>query len=140
MKAGEILTYVWAAESEDTSWPQALFHKARIAAILKKADYVMEFLRMAFRAAAYFNNPPGTENRLKEMIEKLPEFNDYKGNLRFRQIITHNYNNVVDKKEFNYENLYTIQVLERKNVSSFFQLFNPEEKYYEYMQRLKNSD
>ena len=140
INAGEILTYVWAAESEDTSWPQALFHKARIAAILKNADYVIEFLRMAFRAAAYFDNPPGTENRLKEMIEKLPEFNDYKDNLSFRRIITHNYNNVVDIDEFNNELIYTIQVLERKNVSSFFPLFNPEEKYFEYIQRLNTED
>ncbi len=128
MKAGENLTYVWAAESWDTSWPQALFHKARIAAILKKDDYVFEFLKMAFRAAVHFDNPRGAENRLKDMIDKLTEFNDYKGNERFRQIITHNYNNSVDSDEFNYDHEYIIQVLERNNVHSFYPLFNPEYK------------
>jgi len=126
IKAGEILTYVCGAESQDTSWPQALFHKARIAAILKKADYVIEFLGKAFRAAAYFDNPPGTGRRLKEMTEKLSEFNDYRGSLSFRRIIIHNYNYAVDIDEFNYESIYTSQVLKRKNVFSFFPLFNPE--------------
>lgn len=93
---------------------------------LVKRTKLIEFLGKAFRAAVYFDNTPGTGRRLKEMTEKLSEFNDYRGSLSFRRIIIHNYNNAVDIDEFNYESIYTSQVLKRKNVSSFFPLFNPE--------------
>ena len=103
MKAGEILNYVCGAEDWDRMWPYALFHKARIAAILKESEYVIEFLRRSFRAAAFFNEPSWRDDRLKEMTTKLPEFHRYKENPNLRRIITHNYNNREDRDKFREE-------------------------------------
>lgn len=103
IKAGGILNYVCGAENWDQMWSHALFHKARIAAILREYEYVLEFLRRSFRVAAYFNNPSGIEDRLKEMTRKLSEFHKYKGYPKFRRIIVHIYNNKEDRSKFSEE-------------------------------------
>ena len=103
VKAGEILNYVCGAEDWDRMWPHALFHKARIAAILKEDEYVIEFLRRSFRAAAYFDEPAWGDDRLKEMTKKISEFHRYKGYPKFRRVIAHNYDNREDNDKFKEE-------------------------------------
>ncbi len=100
IKAGEILNDVCGAENWDRMWPYALFHKARIAAILRKDDYVIEFLRRSCRTAAFFNDPSGIEKRLKGMIAKSPEFRRYERNSQFKRVVFHNYNTKEEKDKF----------------------------------------
>ncbi len=100
IKAGKLLNDVCGAEDWDRMWPYALFHKARIAAILREDDYVIEFLRRSFRTAAFFNDPSGIEKRLKWMIAKSPEFRRYERNSQFKRVIFYNYNTKEEKDKF----------------------------------------
>lgn len=100
IEGGQVLSCANGSENFDTMWPYALFHKARIAAILEEFDYMIEFLRRSFRAATVFEDVSGGQLQLKKMAVNYYEFQRYRSHPRFRQLLDHNFNNKKDIEEY----------------------------------------
>ena len=84
----------------DTKWAYAIFHKARVAAVLGEVEYMVEFLWRAFRTAECFKQLTGGATRLKQMARRYKEFRPYLDEPLFRQVCTHNYNTRKDRNGF----------------------------------------
>jgi len=102
IKAAIILDDVCGSENFDNEWPEALFQKARIGALLGKLDYTLALLTRSFRAATGLagHGISPKEKRLKEMAQNLPAFQKYVALPEFKDIITHDYDNKEDKEKF----------------------------------------
>lgn len=100
VEAGKILSCANGSENFDNMWPFALFHKARIAAILEEFDYMIEFLRRSFRAAAAHEDVCGGQEYPKKMAESYYEFRRYRSHPRFKEVLAHNFNNKKDIDEY----------------------------------------
>lgn len=100
VEAGQILSCANGSENFDNMWPHALFHKARIAAILEEFDYMIEFLRRSFRAAVAHKDVCGGDQQFKIMTDTYYGFQRYRSHPRFRHVLTHNFNNKEDLDEY----------------------------------------
>lgn len=103
VEAGMILSSANGSENFDNMWPYALFHKARIAAILEEFDFMIEFLRRSFRVAVNFKDVCGGDRELKIMADKYYEFQRYRSHPRFRQVLNHDFDNKKDMAEYGKE-------------------------------------
>lgn len=92
VEGGEVLSCANGSENFDNMWPHALFHKARIAAILEEFDFMIEFLRRSFRAAVAHKDVCGGDRQFKEVADTYYEFQRYRSHPRFRQVLTHIFN------------------------------------------------
>ena len=96
IKAGLVLSGVNGAENFDTMWSYALIQKARIAAILEEFDYLIAFLKLAFKNAAAFPGASGGQEELKEEALYYQEIKTYGEFPRFKEVMEHDYDNPED--------------------------------------------
>jgi len=100
-RAGDILSQVCGCTNWDNTWPYALFHQARIAAILEEEEFMYEYLRWSFTAETYFRDIVSKKDDLRGLVCKYPEFDKYQNQSRFKAIL---------KKKFSQQELKEFEI------------------------------
>jgi len=98
-EAVKLLDRVEGGENWDHLWPYAIFQKARTAALQNSENETLTLIREAIRAGAALGDYR-EDLKLKKLVNKSPEFENYKALEEFKSILAHDFNTKEEKDKF----------------------------------------